>query len=130
MKDANKQGKKESAMKPSNSDNRRKFDRVEFSTPIRIIVDIDGKAVVLSGNSKDLSLKGIYVDTNQRFDPGTRCSVKIHLTGSNEKIELKMQASISRQTDKGMGIIFDSMDVDTYAHLKNIVKYNCTEESR
>jgi len=115
-------------MIPSNTDNRRKYGRVEFSTPIRIILDVDGKAVELSGSSKDLSLKGIYIDTTRRFEPGTPCSVKIHLTGSSEKIELVMQASITRQTDKGMGIVFESMDVDTYVHLKNIVKYNCMEE--
>ena len=114
-------------MTPSNTDNRRKFDRVAFSTPIRIILDIDGKAVELSGSSKDLSLKGIYIDTARRFKPGTPCSVNIHLTGSSEKIELIIQASITRQTGKGMGISFDSMDVDTYAHLKNIVKYNGME---
>ncbi len=115
-------------MTPSNTDNRRKFDRVEFATPIRIILDIDGKAVELSGSSKDLSMKGIYIDTAQRFKPGTSCSVKIHLTGSSEKIELIMQASITRQTGEGMGICFDSMEMDTYAHLKNIVKYNCMED--
>jgi len=115
-------------MTASNNDNRRKFDRVEFSTPINIILDIDGKAVELSGSSKDLSMKGIYIDTARRFKPGTPCSVKIHLTGSSEKIELIMQASITRQTGEGMGICFESMDVDTYAHLKNIVKYNCMED--
>jgi len=115
-------------MEPSNTDNRRKFDRVEFSTPIRIMLDIDGKSVELSGSSKDLSMKGIYIDTDRRFKPDTPCSVKIHLTGSSEEIELIMQASITRQTDKGMGISFDSMDVDTYAHLKNIVKYNCMKD--
>jgi len=112
-------------MEPSNTDNRRKFDRVKFEAPIRVILDIDGKAVELSGNSKDLSLKGIYIYTTRRFKSGTPCSVKIHLTGSSEKIELIMQASITRQTDEGMGIYFESMDVDTYAHLKNILKYNC-----
>ncbi|MFK5953438.1 MAG: PilZ domain-containing protein [Desulfobacterium sp.] len=115
-------------MTPSKNDNRRKFDRVEFSTPIKIILDIDGKAVELSGCSKDLSLKGIYIDTRRRFKPGTACSVKIHLTGSSKEIELIMQASITRETAKGMGISFDSMDVDSYAHLKNIVKYNCMDD--
>ncbi len=115
-------------MTHSNTDNRRKFDRVEFETPIKIILDIDGKAVELSGSSKDLSMKGIYIDTARRFNPGTPCSVRIHLTGSSEKIELIMQASITRQTGEGMGIYFESMDVDTYAHLKNIVKYNCMKD--
>ena len=115
-------------MTPFNSDNRRKFDRVDFSTPIKIILNIDGKDINLSGSSKDLSLKGIYIDTTRRFEPGTPCLISIHLSGSTENIELKIQASITRQTDKGMGIAFDSMDVDTYAHLKNIVKYNSMEK--
>ncbi len=114
-------------MTHSKMENRRKYGRVEFESPIKIMLNINGETVELSGSSKDLSLKGIYIDTSQPFEPGTTCSVKIHLTGSSEKIELVIQASIARQTDRGMGIIFESMDVDTYAHLRNIVKYNSRE---
>ena len=110
-------------------ENRRKHDRVEFSAPIKIVLDIDGKKTELSGNSKDLSTKGIYINTDQPFEPGTSCSIKIHLTGGTEKIELPIQASITRQTDKGMAIVFNSMDVGTYVHLKNIVQYNSREEA-
>jgi hypothetical protein len=54
--------------------------------------------------------------------------VKICLTGTVEKIELVMKATVVRQTTKGVGIVFDSMDVETYSHLKNIVRYNQVED--
>jgi len=114
-------------MTPSN-DNRRKFDRVKFAIPLKIELDIDGKIVELPGSSKNLSLKGIYIDTPRRFKPGTPCSVKLQLSGSSEKIELIMQASIARKTGEGMGISFESMDVDTFTHLNNILRYNTTED--
>ena len=111
-----------------NNDDRRKYYRVGFATEIEI--DLKTKdQVKLEGNSKDLSLKGIFVSTARRFVRGTLCSVKIYLTGGIEKIELLIEGTIVRQTDTGIGILFNSMDVDTYSHLKNIVHYNRVDDS-
>ena len=106
-----------------NDDDRRKYSRVGFATEIKIDLKIEDQ-VSLEGNSKNLSLKGIFVTTDQRFDMGTLCSVKICLTGGIEKIELPIEGTLVRETDTGIGIVFNSMDVDTYSHLKNIVHYN------
>ncbi len=111
-----------------NDENRRKHSRVGFATEIKI--DLKTKDyVTLDGNSKDLSLKGIFVSTHRRFARGTSCFVKIYLTGGIEKIELLVEGTIVRQTDTGIGIVFNSMDVDTYSHLKNIVHYNRLDDS-
>ena len=111
-----------------NDENRRKHSRVGFATQIKI--DLKTKDPVrLEGSSKDLSLKGLFVITDRRFARGTLCSVKIVLTGGIEKIELLIEGTIVRQTDVGIGIIFNSMDVDTYSHLKNIVVYNRVDDS-
>lgn len=110
-----------------NDENRRKHSRVGFATQIKI--DLKTKdPVTLEGNSKDLSLKGIFVSTPRRFARGTSCFVKIYLTGGIEKIELLVEGTIVRQTDTGIGIVFNSMDVDTYSHLKNIVHYNRVDD--
>ncbi|HKL00484.1 MAG TPA: PilZ domain-containing protein [Desulfotignum sp.] len=111
-------------MTVSHHDDRRRHSRVDFATRIQVLLDKDGQQEELEGHSKDLSLKGIFVSTDKRFAPGTRCVVKICLTGTVEKIELVMKARVVRQTSLGIGIVFDSMDVDTYSHLKNIVQYN------
>ena len=106
-----------------NDENRRKHSRVGFATQIKIELKTKDQ-VTLEGNSKDLSLKGIFVSTPRRFARGTSCFVKIYLTGGIEKIELLVEGTIVRQTDTGIGIVFNAMDVDTYSHLKNIVHYN------
>ena len=111
-----------------NNDDRRKHSRVGFATEIKIVLKTKDQ-VKLDANSKDLSLKGIFVSTDKRFVPGTLCSVKIYLTGGIEKIELLIQGTIVRETDTGIGIVFDSMDLDTYSHLKNIVYYNRVDDS-
>ena len=109
-----------------NDDDRRKYSRVGFSTEIKIDLKTKDQER-LEGNSKDLSQKGLFVTTDQRFTLGTLCSVIIYLTGSMEKIELSIEGTIVRETDTGIGIVFNSMDVDTYSHLKNIVHYNSVD---
>ncbi len=111
------------------NDDRRKHTRVGFTTEIHIVLQIQEKQVKLEGNSRDLSLKGIFVRTDKLFPRGTTCSVKIYLTGGIEKIELMIQGTIIRETEAGIGIIFNSMDVETYSHLKNIVRYNSKDDS-
>ena len=110
------------------SDEKRKHPRVGFST--RILVDIrsDGQELELEGSSKDLSMRGVFVNTDRQFARDTPCSVKIFLSSGLEEVELLIQGTLVRQTEKGFGVGFDSMDVDTYTHLKNIVMYNSTDD--
>ncbi len=113
----------------ANNEERRRHARVGFSTAIQILLDADGEPVKLEADSKDLSLRGIFVFTDKTVPAGTKCTVKIYLTGGIDKIELQMNATIVRKTENGMGIEFDSMEVETYSHLKNIVYYNSVDDS-
>ncbi|WP_022664730.1 PilZ domain-containing protein [Desulfospira joergensenii] len=111
------------------SDEKRRHPRVGFSTRILVVLSEEGRQVELEGSSKDLSLRGVFVNTDRQFDKGTPCSVKIYLSGGIEEVELLLEGTLVRQTEKGIGVVFDSMDVDTYAHLKNIVMYNSADDS-
>ncbi|MFH2060605.1 MAG: PilZ domain-containing protein [Pseudomonadota bacterium] len=116
-------------MVAANNDERRKHARVGFTTAIQILLDVDGKQINLQGSSKDLSLRGLFVNTDTKFPVLTKCLVKINLTGGANKIELLINAKVVREMENGMGIEFDSMDVDTYSHLKNIVYYNSVDKT-
>lgn len=111
-------------MAVSNGNERRKHLRVGFSTIIKVQLDAEDGRIELEGSSKDLSLKGLFLDTDQIFKKGTRCVVDIVLTGTVEEMKLPIEGSIVRSGADGTAIEFDSMDVDTYSHLKNIVSYN------
>ena len=110
-------------------DERRKHSRVGFTTAVFIVSEAGEKPFDLQGNSRDLSLKGLFVSTKKKIPCGAKCSIKVYLNGGVDKIELLMKGTIVRITDTGMGIVFDSMDVDTYSHLKNLVSYNCMDDS-
>jgi len=116
-------------MVTSKNDEKRKHSRVGFTTKIKIKLSADGKEVDLKGSSRDLSLKGMFISSENHFSSGTKCSIKVYLTGGIDKIELQMKGTVIRNSDNGMGIVFDSMDVDTYSHLKNIVHYNSRDDS-
>ena len=116
-------------MVAANNKERRKHARVGFTTTIHILLDVDGKQISLQGNSKDLSLGGLFINTDTKFPVQTKCLVKINLTGGVDKIELLINAKVIRELENGMGIGFDSMDVDTYSHLKNIVYYNSVDKT-
>jgi len=115
-------------MAVSNKNERRRYSRVGFKTAIRILLEADGRQIDLKASSRDLSLKGIFIHTQDTFPCGTKCSVRVYLTGTIEEIELLIKGTIVRLSDSGMGIGFDSMDVDSYSHLKNIVKYNRVDD--
>ncbi len=109
-----------------NRSERRGYTRVEFATTIQIVLEVDGKKINLNTSSRNLSLNGVLITTRMQFSSGTKCRVKVYLTGGIDEIELMMNGRVVGSYDNGMGVIFDSMDVDTYSHLKNIVYYNGT----
>jgi hypothetical protein len=109
-------------MDSTRGEERRKHPRVTFSTSI-ILTSIDAR-IEAKGSSRDISLSGVFVKTDTRLEPGTQCDVKIFLTGGGERIELSMKARVTRVLSTGLGVSFDSMDLETYAHLKKIMLYN------
>ena len=104
---------------------RRHHTRVQFST--RIILIYSDSEIDITGNSSNLSVKGLFVKTQKKVSPGVNCMVKILLSGGVDAPELLIQAKVTRVNEEGMGIIFDTMDLETYTHLKNIVQYNSAE---
>lgn len=108
---------------------RRHYTRVPFSTRI-IVIYSDNETdneVDVTGSSKDLSLKGLFVKTQNMLSPGMECKVKIILSSGTDIPELLIHGKVARVDENGMGIVFEAMDLDTYTYLKNIVQYNSPE---
>ncbi len=104
---------------------KRSKPRVYYKTDI--LLKLDKFEVRAIGSSIDLSLNGIYVKTDDDISVGTECIVEINLSGITEKLPLKMQGTIVRKELSGIGISFNSMDIDSYTHLKNVVRYNSAD---
>ncbi len=106
-------------------DERRKKLRVDFTT--NIVLNMDGTEIHMQGNSKDLSLSGVYIYTKDDIPVNRKCGVEITLTGLVEPLKLRINGSTVRKEPTGIAVLFESMDLESYIHLKNIVRYNSSE---
>ncbi len=74
--------------------------------------------------TKDLSLKGVFIPGIVDREPGEKCHVTIHLSGTSSELKINMTGEVVRKTEEGIGVYFDEIDIDSFFHLKNIVYYN------
>ena len=107
---------------PYDGKEKRRKIRVDFTT--QVIVKSATSEIQAKGSSKDLSLKGIFVNTSENIPIGEKCRVKVVLTGMVDDLVLQMEGTVVRKSEGGLAVDFSSMDIDSYTHLKNIVKYN------
>ena len=103
------------------SDDQRKRTRVNF----RATVTLKGGGVEFKDlDSRDLSLKGIFVLSEQKLPIGTLVDVALDLSGGSSLVRLKMKGQIARSEPEGMAVDFTEVDLDSFYHLRNIVLYN------
>lgn len=110
------------------NEERRRGVRVDFET--EIILRVGGIELKVDGSSRDLSLKGMFVKTSETLMPGTRCRIDVKLKGLGAEVALEMDGHVVRQEEGGVGILFDSVDLDSYVHLKNIVRFNAPDADK
>ncbi len=120
----------EKPMVHEDSQDRRKGIRVEFGT--EVTVTFAGMETRYRGSSRDLSLRGVFVQTDGAALPekDTPCQVGIRLEGLEEELLLRMDGHVVRVDSDGYAIYFDSVDLDSFTHLKNIVRYNAPDSDR
>jgi len=97
---------------------KRKTSRVPFHAEA-VVKFLD---VVFSGTIDNLSLKGMFIDTEHRVSDKDLLDITVRLSGTDLTVNLK--GRVIRQTDTGIAIEFREMDLDSFTHLKKIVEYN------
>lgn len=101
---------------------RRLFSRV----PVKVQADIsDGSLSSMACETRDLSLQGVFVESDVLFPLTTPCTVTLLLQGLVLPIELKLKATVVRCEPQGLGLQFSAVDnLETYQHLRNLVLLN------
>lgn len=99
------------------SDERRRFTRVHF----HVLAEICYQQVLLSGQVSDLSLKGLFVHTDQSIPLGEVVDVKIRMPLTNPPLEFRLRAEAVRVVAEGIGLRIVEADVQSFTHLRNIV---------
>jgi len=99
-------------------DHRRRFTRVPGELKVNLTV---GDRVITSNKSRDLSLGGMFVESDIVHPVGTVCDVQVQLTGETSGLYIKAEAEVVRTEADGMGLAFIRMDVDSLTLLKHLV---------
>ncbi len=104
-----------------NFGNRRKNSRVPFQATITL--DFPEKSYQ-DCETRDLSLKGVFVLGITGHGIGEQCDISLHLVGSSSDLALKMKGEVIRIESDGLALHFYETDLDSFYHLKNILYYN------
>lgn len=103
-------------------ENRRNKTRVPFET--QVIVRTPEAELTSQAGSRDISLQGLYVETDRDLPEGSRCEVEILLTGASTHLSIRVQGRVARKEAGGLAVAFESIDPDSYYHLRNLLMYN------
>lgn len=98
---------------------RRQATRIRFESRVRLH-SANGE-LEATADTRNISLKGLYVLAEERLPVGTRCSVDIDLTGPGSKLICSLTGVICRHDAKGMGIHFLEMNAHAFVHLKSFL---------
>jgi hypothetical protein len=83
---------------------------------------------VIPGHTEELSMNGLFVRCDEWLPEDSRCHVTLTLGDDEARIEVA--ARVANVTDSGMGLAFDEMDPESFAHLKRLVLYNAADPDR
>lgn len=111
----------------SETSERRNGIRVDFAT--NVVIKAGPQQAAYDADSRDISLRGIFLKTTDALDLNTDCEIEIRLNGAPDDIVVLLNGHIVRKEETGYAIYFDSVDLDSYTHLKNIIKYNTPDYS-
>ena len=80
------------------------------------------QAIEAKVDTRDISLKGLFLETDAVIPVDTSCELEIHLSGATSKMDFTVQGVICRHDSSGMGVAFTHLDEDSYLHIINLVK--------
>lgn len=93
---------------------KRRFERTDCQTE----AEIRYKGAVIKGEVENLSLKGLFVKTDEKIDVDEQVEISIFFHGADSDLSFSLQANVMRVAEHGLGFHFQKIDVDTLALAK------------
>jgi len=88
---------------------KRKFERVDLRTE----AVVRHRDVTFRGEVENLSLKGLFVRTDQKIPLHDKVDVAMFFHGSTSELSFSLEARVVRTTDEGIGLNFRKIDIDS-----------------
>ena len=104
----------------------RKFSRVPFHVGATIRI----AERQFQGTVENLSMTGMFLITSEQLAMGEAVDITIVLSGNIPDITVDFKGVVTRNSEDGVGFTFNTMDLDSYTHLKNIITYNSDDAEK
>lgn len=88
---------------------KRKFERVDLRTE----AIVRHRDVTFRGEVQNLSLKGLFVRTDQKIPLNEKVDVAMLFHGSSSELSFNLEANVVRATGEGIGLNFRKIDIDS-----------------
>lgn len=88
---------------------KRKFERVDLRTE----AVVRHRDVTFRGEVENLSLKGLFVRTDQKVPLHDKVDVAMFFHGSTSELSFSLEANVVRTTEEGIGLNFRKIDIDS-----------------
>ena len=90
-----------------------------------VFLKIDDKQIPVE--TWNLSMRGMQIAADHRFNQGDSCEVVIVLS---PEVKIQLQGQIVRKSGDEAGVYFVSMGEDSFFHLKRLVQYNIDDPDK
>jgi PilZ domain len=77
---------------------------------------------VAYGWSRDVSLKGLYVHTDERERIGTLCRLRLTIRGPEGIVRVELEGQVARYDGDGIAFQFDALPDDVHAVIAGVVE--------
>ncbi len=83
--------------------------------------------VLMEGNSRDISLTGIFIHTDRMLPVGNTCHLTVVLEGGASEFRIDTKGEVVRVDEDGIAVEFYEVALDSLQHLCKLLLYNADE---
>ncbi|MEA3286992.1 MAG: PilZ domain-containing protein [Candidatus Marinimicrobia bacterium] len=112
---------------------KRKRSRVPFDVDVHFNTSEDQ---IRSKKLQDISMSGLYFESDIIVPLGTTGTVKLHLESGEQTIIITANGKVTRSipaeqnSPGGIGVEFTEIDTDSSIHLFNVIRYQLGDDSQ
>ncbi|MEW6350916.1 MAG: PilZ domain-containing protein [Thermodesulfobacteriota bacterium] len=98
---------------------RRHFTRVVVRMQITVS---HGEAGLIARELQDISMGGAFIVNGTPLPVGTACVLSLEVSGPSSVLQIELEGEVIRTDGTGMAIRFTKIDLDSFLHLRHLVK--------
>ena len=101
---------------------------ISHGAAIHVEAELISGEAKLHGQVNDVSMRGLFLHCKEHFPEKTECTVELYL--AEHALCISAKGRIVRRFEDGMGVEFTEIDLDSFEHLRNLVRMNANNVSQ